>query len=185
MPPMNRREALKTGTVALGGIALLSSGILAGCEREHGPAVSGLLSSRQQALAEAIADTMLPKSASSPGAREAGAGAAINLLVTDCYEPPAQQRLVKGLEELRARCDREFSKEFADLPRKERETMLRVLSVESRQSPDTHWFPLMREVALRAYFSSEIGMTKALRYIQVPGKWVGCTPSTPGQPAWG
>jgi hypothetical protein len=28
-------------------------------------------------------------------------------------------------------------------------------------------------------------MTKSLRYIQVPGKWVGCTPLTPGQPAWG
>jgi hypothetical protein len=185
MPFMNRREALKSGAVALGGIAILSSGILAGCEREHGPAAPGLLSRRQQALADEIADTLLPKTASSPGAREAGTGAAINLLLTDCYEPPAQQRLVQGLEEFRARCDREFSKEFAELPRKERENMLRVLSVEARRSPDTHWFPLMREVALRAYFSSEIGMTKALRYIQVPGKWVGCTPLTAGQPAWG
>lgn len=185
MTPMNRREALKTGTVALGGVLALSSGLLSACERDHAPAATGLLSGRQQALAEEIADTLLPKTASSPGAREAGAGPAINLLVSDCYEPPAQQRLVQGLDEFRARCNREFSKEFAELPRKERENMLRVLSVESRQSPDTHWFPLMREVALRAYFSSEIGMTKALRYIQVPGKWVGCTPLTPGQPAWG
>jgi len=28
-------------------------------------------------------------------------------------------------------------------------------------------------------------MTKALRYVMVPGKWVGCVPLSPGQPAWG
>jgi len=45
--------------------------------------------------------------------------------------------------------------------------------------------PTIRELALRAYFSSEIGMTKALRYVMVPGRWVGCVPLAPGQPAWG
>jgi hypothetical protein len=186
MPSMSRREALKTSTVALGGALALSSGILAGCDRDTGAASTGMLSSRQQELAESIADTLLPKTAASPGAKEAGAGPAINQLITDCYEPPAQQRLVEGLEEFRRRCRQEFQREFSELPRKERENMLRVMSVEGRQVlPDTHWFPLMRELALRSYFSSEIGMTKSLRYIQVPGKWVGCVPLTPGQPAWG
>ena len=185
MAPMNRREALKT-TVALGGALALSGGILEGCARDQKPAVTGMLSRRHQDLAEDIADTLLPKTAASPGAREAGAGPAINLLITDCYEAPDQQRLVAGLEALRRRCTQEFQHEFGDLPRKERENLLRVLGVEARQvQPGTHWFPLMRELALRSYFSSEIGMTKALRYIQVPGKWVGCVPKTPGQPAWG
>jgi len=43
----------------------------------------------------------------------------------------------------------------------------------------------VRDLALGAYFSSEIGMTKALRYVRVPGKYVGCMPLEPGQPAWG
>jgi hypothetical protein len=64
--------------------------------------------------------------------------------------------------------------------------MLRVLSVEGKKAPpDTHWFPLMRELALRSYFSSQVGMTQALRYIQVPGKWMGCVPLQKGEPAWG
>jgi hypothetical protein len=189
MPSMNRREALKASTVALGGALALSSGILASCERPA-PAkdrtVTGGLSALQQDLAESIADTILPKTASSPGAREAGVGPAINLLVTDCYEPDVVKRLANALDTFTARCQREYSAAFPDMSRKDREELLRNVVAESKgQSPETHWFPLMRELSLRSYFSSEVGMTKSLRYIQVPGKWVGCTPLTPGQPAWG
>jgi Gluconate 2-dehydrogenase subunit 3 len=186
MPTMNRRDALKAGAVALGAIAMLSSGVLAGCARDERPPTTGILSRDDQDLAESIADTILPKTAASPGAKEANAGQEINLLVTDCYEPDAQRRLVKGLGELRQRCRTAYNTEFARLPRDQRENLLRVLSVEGKKAPpDTHWFPLMRELSERAYFSSQIGMTKALRYIQVPGKWVGCTPLAPGQRAWG
>jgi hypothetical protein len=63
--------------------------------------------------------------------------------------------------------------------------MLRAESAEGKAAPaDTHWFPLIRELSLRAYFSSEVGMTKALQYVMVPGKFVGCVPLAPGQPAW-
>jgi hypothetical protein len=186
MAPMNRREAIRAGTVALGGLAMLSSGVLAACKTDKRPPSSGILSHDDQELVAEIADTLLPKTARSPGAKEAGAGSEINLLVSDCYEPEAQQRLVKGLDELRRRCRTAYDTEFAKLPRDQRENMLRVFSVEGRKAPpDTHWFPLMRELSERAYFSSQVGMTKALRYIQVPGKWVGCTPLEPGQPAWG
>jgi glucoside 3-dehydrogenase (cytochrome c) hitch-hiker subunit len=47
------------------------------------------------------------------------------------------------------------------------------------------WFAPVRDLALGAYFSSETGMTKALRYVRVPEKYVGCMPLEPGQPAWG
>ena len=182
---MNRRDAIKA-TAVLGGAVMLSGGVFAGCARDDRTPVQGMLSHAQQDLVEEIADTILPKTAASPGAKEAGAGAAINLLVSDCYEPPQQQLLVAGLRTLDQRCELRFHKNFVDLPRKDREEMVRTLSAESKQAtPETNWFPLMRELALRSYFSSEIGMTKSLRYIQVPGKWVGCMPYTPGQPAWG
>ena len=62
--------------------------------------------------------------------------------------------------------------------------MLREIDAEAQKAEATHYFGLVRQLALQAYFSSEIGMTKALRYVMVPGKWVGCVPLTPGQPAW-
>ena len=183
---MNRRDALKAGAVALGGLAMLSSGVLAGCAREDRPPTTGILSRDEEDLAESIADTILPKTAASPGAKEANAGQEINLLVTDCYEPDAQRRLRKGLRAFDSRCRDKYHKPFTELPRADREALLRTVSAEGKRAPpDTHWFPLMRELSERAYFSSQIGMTQALRYIQVPGKWVGCMPLTPGQPAWG
>jgi hypothetical protein len=186
MTPMNRREAIRAGTVALGGLAMLSSGVLAGCKSDNRPATNGVLSHDDEELVADVADTLLPKTAKSPGAKEAGAGPEINLLVSDCYEPDAQQRLAKGLTELQQRCRTAYNTDFAKLPRDQRENMLRVLSVEGKKAPpDPHRFPLMRELALRSYFSSQVGMTKALRYIQVPGKWVGCVPLEKGEPAWG
>ena len=187
MEPVNRRQALKAGGVALGGLFMLSSGVLVACSKDanKAPATTVVLSREQQDLVEEVADTLLPKTASSPGAREAGAGAAINLLLSDCYEPPAQQRIVDGLKNLELRSHMRFHQPFGKLTREQREEMLRALSVEGKAAaPDTYWFPLMRELATRAYFSSEVGMTKALRYVMVPGKFDGCIPLKPGQPAW-
>jgi hypothetical protein len=176
-PPMNRREAVKTTALVLGGF-------LVACAREPATSTGKVLSLEDQALIEEIADTLLPTTPSSPGAKAAGAGAAINLLLTDCYEAEDQRRAVKGLEEFRRVCDKRCGAGFASLPQKEREQILREIDAEAKRAGAMHYFGLVRELALRAYFSSEVGMTKAMRYILVPGKWVGCVPLAPGQPAW-
>jgi hypothetical protein len=179
MPPMNRRDALKTTAVSLGGLLAATSVVLAACDRAPKRVVSGVLDADLQDLAEDMADTLLPTTPSSPGAKAAGVGPAMNLLLTDCYPPAAQRLLVDGLK---AYAD----KPYARLPRAERERILRALDAESRgRKPDTHWFPLFRELALQSYFSSEIGLTRALRYTLVPGRWQGCVPLQRGQPAWG
>jgi Gluconate 2-dehydrogenase subunit 3 len=185
VPPMNRREAVKTTAVVLGGVLFTTGGFLAGCARQEEAAPSsGALSRDDQALIEEIADTLLPTTPSSPGAKAAGAGAAINLLLTDCYEPEQQQRVVKGLAEFRRTCDKACGAGFASLPQAERERIVGDVDIEAQRVGDAHYFGLVRELALRAYFSSEIGMTKARRWVMVPGKWVGCVPLAPGQPAW-
>jgi hypothetical protein len=181
---MNRREAVKTTAAVLGGVLLTSSGFLVACAREPATSTGKVLTVEDQALIEEIADTLLPTTPSSPGAKAAGAGAAINLLLTDCYEPEDQQRAAKGLEEFRRTCEARYGGSFGALPRLDREQILHELDAEAKRVGDKHYFSLVRELALRAYFSSEIGMTKAMRYVIVPGKWVGCVPLAPGQPAW-
>lgn len=47
-----------------------------------------------------------------------------------------------------------------------------------------HFFRMMKELALLGYFTSEIGCTQALRYVESPGRFEPCLPYTPGQPAW-
>lgn len=185
MPPMNRREAVKATTALLGGVLITSNGFLVACARDSNKASSKVLTLDDQSLIEEIADTLLPATPSSPGAKAAGAGAAINLLLSDCYEPEGQERVVNGLKEFRRMCRERCGNGFASLSQKEREQLLREIDAGAQKAGPTHYFTLVRELALRAYFSSEIGMTKALRYVLVPGRWVGCVPLAPGQPAWG
>lgn len=185
MAPMNRREAVKTTAVVLGGVLFATGGFVAACAREEAKTpASGALSHDDQMLIEEIADTLLPTTASSPGAKAAGAGAAINLLLTDCYEPEQQALAVGGLAEFRRACKSRAGAEFAALSAADREKFVRQIDAESLSARDPHYFGLIRELAHRAYFSSEIGMTKARRWVLVPGKWLGCVPLEPGQPAW-
>jgi hypothetical protein len=47
-----------------------------------------------------------------------------------------------------------------------------------------HYFRMMKELALLGYFTSEIGYTKAMRYVESPGRFDPCAPYTKGEPAW-
>ena len=182
--PMNRREAVRATTLVVGGLLLTSNGLVLGCTREQPEHATGrVLNADDQALIEEIADTLLPTTASSPGARAAGAGATINFLLTDCYEPDAQVKVVNGLKEFRKACDARHNAEFASLATPQREQLLRELDATAVAAKG-HYFELVRELAVRSYFTSEIGMTRARRWTLVPGKWVGCVPLAPDQPAW-
>lgn len=182
---MNRRDAIKTAGVLVGGALVASSGILTACSTDLRPgATSGVLSRDNQDLIEEIADTLLPTTAASPGAKAAGVGPAINLILTDCYKAEDQQRVVKGLDAFRATCRERRGGEFAPLARTDRESLLREIDADAKKAGDSHYFGLVRELALGAYFSSQVGVTQALRYVPVPGRWEGCVPLTPGQPAW-
>ncbi len=184
--PMNRRDAIRATTAMLGAVLVTSNGFLVACAREEPKAVAktGVLSADDQVLIEEIADTLLPTTPASPGAKAAGAGAAINLLVTDCWEPEKAQRVVEGLKQLRETSKTKGGGEFATLGVAKREALLREIDAEAQGKGDAHYFNLVRDLALQAYFSSEIGMTKARRWIMIPGKFVGCMPLKPGQPAW-
>jgi hypothetical protein len=50
--------------------------------------------------------------------------------------------------------------------------------------PASHYFRMMKELALLGYFTSEIGCTQAQRYAETPGRYDPCIPYTPGQKAW-
>jgi hypothetical protein len=45
----------------------------------------------------------------------------------------------------------------------------------------THYFRMMKELALLGYFTSEIGYTQAMRWYESPGRFDPCTPYTPGE----
>jgi hypothetical protein len=180
---VTRREALKTSTVLLGS-ALLLPGVLTGCAPKN-RAAPQRAASADQTLLEDIADTLLPTTAGSPGAKAAGVGATMVLILNDCMAADVQQLVSKGLQEFRAAC-RDRGGDFNSLQQPVREQLLREMDAAAVQSEkQTHWFGVVRDLALQVYFSSEIGLTRAMRYEITPGRYDACVPLVPGQPAWG
>ena len=184
MTAMTRRDAVKTASMLLGGALVSSSALLSACKADsrsgnNDTMPSGALSAGDQALLESVADTILPDSPSSPGAKAAGAGAAMAVLLTDVYDAAARKRATDGLAAIRAR-----SPQFVSLSQSDREALLRTIDAEAKTAGSTHWFHLLHELSVQAYFSSEIGTTKALRYVREPGRFDGCVQMTTGQPAW-
>jgi hypothetical protein len=178
MRKLTRREALKAG-------ALLLPALFAGCMRDGGNAAPARASAENdRALLDDIADTLLPDTAASPGAKTAGVGATIALMLADCEPLEVGRRVAEGLQAFRATC-RERGGDFAALPAGEREALLRGLDAAAVAAREGHWFSDVRRLALDAYFSSEIGLTRAMRYVPIPGRYDGCVPLAPGQPAWG
>ena len=183
MRAMSRREMLKA-TAAAGG-ALAVPGWLAACAPGGRETAAEAQSAQRadRALLEDIADTLLPTTAASPGAKAAGVGVTMALLLADCESPEVQQRVAAGLQAFRETC-RKSGGAFAALAQPERERLLREVDAAAQEEGDTHWFSSVRQLALTAYFTSEIGATRATRYVAVPGRYEGCIPLEPGQPAW-
>ena len=58
-----------------------------------------------------------------------------------------------------------------------------VKAQQITEEPPNKYFGMMKELALLGYFTSEIGMTQAQRYVEAPGRYDPCSPSD-GKPSW-
>ena len=48
----------------------------------------------------------------------------------------------------------------------------------------THYFRMMKELAMLGFFTSEIGCKQAMRYVESPGRYDPCVPYAPGEKSW-
>lgn len=188
---MDRREAVKYISVLLGGSVVGSSAILNGC-RSADSKTSGLqFTEADILLLNEIADTILPDTSSSPGAKAAGVGKFMTVMVDDCYEKEDQEIFHHGMKRLNETTTNRYKDDFMKITSEQRLEMLIALDQEQKEfqrtkKPDerSHYFRMMKELALLGYFTSEVGQTKAMRYIERPGRYNGCVPYTKGEKTW-
>ncbi|MEP7253617.1 MAG: gluconate 2-dehydrogenase subunit 3 family protein, partial [Ginsengibacter sp.] len=57
------------------------------------------------------------------------------------------------------------------------------MAAKMRENPN-YYFILMKQLTLLGYYTSEIGCTQAMRYIETPGRYDGCVPYAKGDKAW-
>lgn len=196
---LSRREAILRVSALLGGAALVGqSAMLAACggpARDPAPepqtaASNALFTDSDIALLDEIADTILPET-DTPGAKAAKVGAFMALMVTDSYYPPDQEIFRAGLAAIDERANESFGSGFASASAEDRLALLEELDAEqhaymaSKASDEpAHFFRMMKELSLLGYFTSEIGYTQAMRYLETPGRFDPCVPYAAGEKIW-
>ena len=161
----------------MGGI--LSAPTLAGAMgrvTNTGPSVA--ISPDQEALLAEVADVIIPTT-TTPGAKAAGAEKFIVRVMRDCYPKSDQEQFYAGLAKLDAGSKTKFGKGFVELDTAQKNAM-----VKQTMTDDKPFFLRMKELTTTGYFTSEIGATKTLEYLPVPGQFNGCMPLKPGQKTW-
>jgi len=189
---MNRRDALSRVALLLGGTIIGAEAFLSGCKNSETKVSSALDFSKDNiAFLDEVGETILPTTASSPGAKAAKIGEFMKNIVTDCYEEKDQKVFATAVDKINDAAKKKYSKGFMELDATQKHDLLVDLDKEAKEYSKTkkqddpnHYFSQVKQLTLWGYFTSEPGATKALRYVAVPGKFEGCIPYNKGDKAW-
>jgi hypothetical protein len=211
-PGMTRREAVQRVTALLGGAALAGGdGLLAfsfdatAVDQAMARGVDAFTAA-DVALLDEIAETILPET-STPGAKAAKVGAFMALMVTSTYTEQAQRVFRDGLGQLNEATRKAHGLSFMAASPAQRLVLLEALDRDQKTAAEErasaprsrapipssaaplsdeppHYFRLMKELALLGYFTSEVGYTQAMRYVEAPGRFDPCVPHAPGDKSW-
>lgn len=181
---MDRRDLLKMIAAATG-VAMVGGDLWA-ADLKSADAGKALFTQSDVAFLDEIAETILPKT-STPGAKEAGCGAVMAVMVADCYELKYQTVFFEGLKTIKALAKQQFSKDFMQLTAAQKHELLSKLDQDAKQAagkPLPHYFTLLKQLTLMVFFTSKVGATEVLRYVAVPGRYDGNMPYKKGDRGW-
>ena len=139
-------------------------------------------------MVEEIAELILPRT-TTPGARDVGAPAFIDVILKDAYPAEDQARFISGLKDFDGDAQRAHGKPFLDLPAAQRLSLLQeahdaAVAAEKEQADKDvpaaerkrPFVLMMKELTLLGFFTSQAGATKVLQYEAVPGGFQACIP---------
>lgn len=165
--------------VLMGGTVFGAEAFLSGCKTP--PRKEGLWDDNDVPLMDEIGETILPATRGVPGAKEARIGDFMKIIVTDCYTPEDQDVFTKGLQKLK-------DEKFLEGTPEQRHDLLVKLDKEARDPKYTdknpHYFKMLKQLTIWGYYTSEVGATKACRYIETPGHYDGDVPYKKGDKVW-
>ncbi|MBC54321.1 MAG: Twin-arginine translocation pathway signal [Gammaproteobacteria bacterium] len=184
---MNRRELLQMIMSATGYAMIGSPVLLSACAGSTGYR-SAAFSDSDQALLSDIAETIIPRT-TTPGAKDADVAPFMSKIVDDCYSDAEQTVFHQGLAAFREQCRARFGLDYAELTEAQRTGFVNEQDQAARAYPRSpgspaHYFVMIKQLTLFAYFTSEIVQTQVLRLVPVPGRYDGCYPYQEGETAW-
>jgi Gluconate 2-dehydrogenase subunit 3 len=187
---MQRRQAIQNVALLLGGSIIGGNLFLAGGCKPSTPLVDDLFTPEKTGWLAELAETILPKT-TTPGAKEAGVGEFIPVMVRDCYSPENQKIFLEGMATIDKLSKEKYGSTFEKITAAQRTELLTALDKEQKDFQEkkekdapSHYFRMMKELTLLGFFTSEVGATKALRYVAVPGRFDACVDYKKGDRAW-
>lgn len=161
------------------------------------------------AFLDDLAETVIPTT-STPGARAAAAGEFMATAITECLTDTERALAIGGLRRIDMDCNRRYGHGFRDASDEERLALVRAIDRDRRIQEywheglsrgrslvgrifglggpgvprQPHYFTVLKQLIVLAYFTSEIGATGALRHLPIPGDYDGHLPYSKGDGAW-
>jgi len=103
----------------------------------------------------------------------------IDAMLAEAYAAEERQRFVAGLADVDRRARSTHGRTFLECPAAEQRALLDMLDRSSDPA-----FRALKELTLVGYYTSEIGATRELRHVAVPGRFEGCVPLTQVGRTW-
>ena len=149
---------------------------------------------QNQGLIAALAETIIPAT-NTPGAKEAQVDKFILSMLLECTDRKTLNRFVDGLVSVDAYSSHHYNKPFETCSKTEQREVVRYLQQRDRIQTGVvgklrkkmlgkPFYTTMRQYTIEGFCTSEKGATQVLRYVAVPGKYIGCMPLLPGETAW-
>jgi len=175
---MNRRDML----LLLAGTAALPDSLMALGRSVHQRVRAGTLRAltpHQNETAAIIAELIIPKT-DTPGARDAGVPAFIDVMLAEWADDDQRKFFTEGLANVDERSRAAFTKDFIACTPAQQSEILQDLDYELARLRDTksdtskNFFQAMKWLTLTGYYTSEVGATAELHYRVVPGRYEPC-----------
>lgn len=187
MTTLNRRELLQRAAYLMGGAVSAPAvlGFLNGCTARAEPNWKPVLLTPQQVeVVSEIAEIIIPRT-DTPGAKDVGVPAFIDVMLKDVYKQADRDRFMSGMKDFESAAVKEHKRPFLQLRSEQQRDLVQrfheeAVTLERERSPRTDvtrpFILTMKELTLLGFFTSEVGATKVLHHVAVPGRYDGCVP---------
>jgi hypothetical protein len=192
---MERRDILKM-IMAATGTAFIGTPALAYTVRPEVNLTDTGFSQDDVALLNEVGECIIPRT-DTPGAKDANVGEIMAVMVADCYTLQEQEVFKAGLLNIDTLAKQMHQKAYFSLSYDQRFEIASELDKEARdynqknaqvavssEQQVPHFFSMIKQLTLFGFFTSEIGATKVLRHVAIPGSYDGDVPYKKGDRAW-
>lgn len=160
---------------------------------------AGVLSPAQRELVATATELILPTT-DTPGARDAGVPAFVEMMLADWFYDDERSRFLEGLAELDRIARKRGAESFVAAPPKMQNRILAKLEKEGaaemarsgtnpvaalmEKTPPPAFFQALKQLTIVGYYTSEVGAKQEMIFEPIPGPYRGCIEHDPAARGW-